>query len=354
MRSRSIEKNGSQVKMNWKNKRVLVTGGASFIGSHLVEKLLHKGAATVRVADDLSSGKLVNLAAVRNDIDFLEGDLRHISAAEDATQRCDLVFHLAADHGGRGYISSHPANCVGNMALDNTVFRSAVDNDVEQILFASSACVYPTDIQTGKILLTEDMVSFEERGGAFADEEYGWAKLMGELSLRAYHRQYGVKAASARISTAYGPRENESHAIVALIAKAFIKQSPFEIWGNGEQSRGFTYVDDVVDGLILACEHIDDGSAVNVGTDEFISLNRVADEIFTLLDWHPPEGVKHLADKPVGVVHRALDGSLARTKTGWTPRVSFAEGAKRTVEWYVANNDPEVVAARVGHLLMER
>jgi len=340
--------------MNWSDKRVLVTGGASFIGSHLVERLLQKGAANVRVADNLSSGKLENLLAVQNDIDFLKGDLRDTSAAQNATRGCDVVFHLAADHGGRGYISSHPANCAGNMALDNTVFRAAVNNNAERILFASSACVYPTDIQTGKILLREDMVSFNERGGAFADEEYGWAKLMGELSLRAYHRQYGVKAASARISTAYGPRENESHAIVALIAKAFIKQSPFEIWGDGEQTRGFTYVDDVVEGLVLACEHIDDGAAINVGTDEFISLNRVADEIFNLMNWRPPSGVKHLTDKPVGVVHRALDQSFARKTTRWKPQISFSEGTRRTVEWYVANNHPEDVAARIGHLLMER
>lgn len=340
--------------MNWSDKRVLVTGGASFIGSHLVERLLQKGTANVRVADDLSSGKLENLLAVQNDIDFLKSDLRDTSAAQNATRGCDVVFHLAADHGGRGYISSHPANCAGNMALDNTVFRAAVNNNAERILFASSACVYPTDIQTGKVLLREDMVSFNERGGAFADEEYGWAKLMGELSLRAYHRQYGVKAASARISTAYGPRENESHAIVALIAKAFIKQSPFEIWGDGEQTRGFTYVDDVVEGLVLACEHIDDGAAINVGTDEFISLNRVADEIFNLMNWRPPSGVKHLTDKPVGVVHRALDQSFARKTTRWKPQISFSEGTRRTVEWYLANNHPEDVAARIGHLLMER
>lgn len=340
--------------MNWSDKKVLVTGGASFIGSHLVEQLLQKGAASVRVADDLSSGKLENLAAVHSDVDFLEGDLRDTSVARKASTGCDVVFHLAADHGGRGYISSHPANCAGNMALDNTVFRAAVLNNAERIQFASSACVYPTDIQAGKVLLSEDMVSFDKRGGAFADEEYGWAKLMGELSLRAYHRQYGVKAASARISTAYGPRENESHAIVALIAKAFIKQSPFEIWGDGEQTRGFTYVDDVVEGLVLACEHIEDGSAVNVGTDEFISLNRVTEEIFNELNWRPASGVIHLTDKPVGVVHRALDQSFARITTGWQPLVSFSEGTRRTVQWYLANNDPEDVAARIGHLLMER
>ena len=340
--------------MDWTGKKVLVTGGASFIGSHLVERLLRAGAASVRVADDLSSGKLENLAAVRDDIDFVEGDLRYIGTALGAAKGRDVIFHLAADHGGRGYISSHPANCAGNMALDNIVFDAGVKNDVERILFASSACVYPTDIQSGKTLLREDMVSFDVRGGAFADEEYGWAKLMGEMSLRAYHRQYGVKAASARISTAYGPRENESHAIIALIAKAFIRQSPFEIWGDGEQTRGFTYVEDVVEGLILACEHIEDGTAVNVGTDEYISLNRVADEIFKLLNWRPPAGVKHLVDRPVGVVHRALDGAFARERTGWTPRISFEEGTERTVAWYVEHNARDAVAAHIGQRLMER
>ena len=253
----------------WKNKKCLITGGASFIGSHLTHALLTKG-ADVRVADNLSSGRKSNLSGVASDIELLIGDLKHMDFALKAASNCQVVFHLAADHGGRGYIATHPANCAGNMALDNIVFECAVKNDVEQITFASSACVYPTDVQKEKQLLTEDMVSFNVRGGAFADEEYGWAKLMGELALRAYHKQFGTKAASARLSTVYGPRENESHALVALIAKAFIQQSPFEIWGTGEQTRGFTYVDDVVDGLILASEHIEDGSAVNVGTDEYV------------------------------------------------------------------------------------
>jgi nucleoside-diphosphate-sugar epimerase len=339
--------------MSWKDRKCLVTGGASFIGSHLVETLLQKGVA-VRVADDLSSGLLSNLAAVESDIEFLEGNLRHIDFARKASAGCDIVFHLAADHGGRGYIATHPANCASNMALDNILFETAVKNGVEQITFASSACVYPKDIQREKCLLREDMVYFDRRGGAFADEEYGWAKLMGELSLQAYHKQYGIKAVSARISTAYGSRENESHALIALIAKAFIKQSPFEIWGDGEQTRGFTYVQDVVDGLILAFEHIEDGTAFNVGTHDYISLNRVAEEIFKAIDWRPPTGIKHLLDKPVGVLHRALDDSYAKRRTGWVSKVSLTEGIKRTVEWYISNRDPEDVAARLDTLLMQR
>jgi nucleoside-diphosphate-sugar epimerase len=339
--------------MYWSGKKCLVTGGASFIGSHLVESLLHAG-ATVRVADDLSSGLLSNLVAVQADVEFLEGDLRHVDFARKSTAGREAVFHLAADHGGRGYIATHPADCAGNMALDNLVFDAAVKSGVEKVVFASSACVYPTDIQQEKRLLSEDMVSFEHRGGAFADEEYGWAKLMGELSLRAHHRQYGVKAAAARISTAYGPRENESHALIALIAKAFVRQSPFEIWGDGEQTRGFTHVQDVVDGLLLAAEHIHDASAVNVGTADFVSLNEVSEYVFKAFDWRPPDGIKHLPDKPIGVRHRALDGSYAESRTGWRPKVSLAEGIERTVQWYRANRSPGDVSSSIGALLMQR
>lgn len=340
-------------EMNWKNTKVLVTGGASFIGSHLVEALVNKG-AIVRVADNLSSGKLSNLKEVKEDIEFMKGDLKKWDFADKSSKNCEIVFHLAADHGGRGYISSHPANCVTNMALDNIVFETAVRNSIERLTFASSACVYPTDIQKGKARLREEFVSFKERGGAFADEEYGWAKLMGELSLRAFHEQYGLKASSVRIFTAYGPRENETHAIIALIAKVFIKQTPFEIWGDGEQTRNFTYVDDIVSALLLACENIEDGDAVNAGTSEFISLNRTAKVIFDIMGWRPPDGIKYLMDKPVGVKHRAADISLAKKITGWEPKYSLEEGLKETIEWYVKNNDPTQVRNDLKSLLMER
>lgn len=339
--------------INWKSMHVLVTGGASFIGSYLVERLLQEG-ASVRVADNLSSGKLENLEAVKNQIEFMEGDLLDPVFALSASRGCHVVFHLAADHGGRGYIASHPANCVNNMALDNTVFRTAVANGVERITFASSACVYPTDIQTGKVRLQEDMVSFSKRGGMFADEEYGWAKLMGEFSLRAYHKQHGIKAASVRIFTAYGPRENETHAMIALIARAFIKQSPFEIWGDGTQTRNFTYVDDIVNGLVLACEHIEDGGAVNAGVSDFISLNEAAAEVFDIMKWSPPEGIKHLVANPVGVLHRAADCTFALQKTGWSPKNSFRQGLERTIEWYLASRCPTQVKEHLEALLWSR
>lgn len=338
--------------MNWKNKNVLVTGGASFIGSHLCEELVSKG-ANLRVADDFSSGTRENLANVKEDVKVLEGDLKKWNFADKATENVDVVFHLAAAHGGRGYISSHPASCATNMALQNIVFENAVKNGVQKITYASSACTYPTDIQEGKKRLSEDMISFEERGKAFADEEYGWAKLMGEMSLRAFHKEYGIDASSVRIFTAYGPRENETHAIIALIAKAFIKQDPFQIWGDGEQTRNFTYVKDIVRGLILASENIEDGSAVNAGTPDFTSLNEAAETVFDLLGWTPDE-INYLEDKPVGVRHRAADISKAKKVTGWEPEYSLREGLEKTIDWYIENKTKYEVQKNLKELLTER
>lgn len=339
--------------MNSENKKCLITGGASFIGSHLAERLVKNG-VKVRIADDLSSGNLLNLSSIRNDIEFYKGDLREFNFALKATKGVETVFHLAADHGGRGYIDTHPANCTRNMALDNIVFMASEKNNVEQIVFTSSACVYPQNIQENKVLLREDMVSFDRPDGTFADGEYGWAKLMGELSLKAYFTQYGIKSAIVRLCTGYGPRENESHAIIALIAKSFIRQPKFEIWGKGEQSRGFTYIDDIVNGIILAAKNISDGTAVNIGTDEFITINQVADEIFKIVGWYPEEGIKYLKNKPVGVKHRALDFSYSESRIGWKPKVRLKEGLTKTIDWYFQNKSQSEIRKNLESLLKKR
>jgi UDP-glucose 4-epimerase len=349
----------------WKNKNVLVTGGASFIGSHLVDSLLAKG-AVVKVADDLSSGKMSNLdyplRKVRSnvcssgDLCVLKGDLKERPFARSAIEGAEVVFHLAALHGGRGYIDSHPAQCCTNMILDQLVFEEAQRASVERICFASSACVYPSYLQeeTGSAyLLKEEDADAFVRDKAFADLEYGWAKLMGEMALRAYHRQYGMKTSAVRIFTAYGPRENETHAIIALIAKAFVKTDPYSIWGTGEQDRNFTYVQDIVDAMVLASEKIDDGSPVNAGRDDRITINQAAELVFDIVGWRPRR-VRHDVSKPQGVASRAADLTVARRVLGWEPKVSYLEGFRKTVDWYFANKDEEKVKADLDRLLMER
>lgn len=239
------------------------------------------------------------------------------------------------------------------MALDNVVFEAAVRNGVDRITFASSACVYPTDIQREKRRLREEMVDFDERGGAYADETYGWAKLMGERSLRAFHEQYGVDASSVRIFTAYGPRENETHAVIALIAKAYAHQDPFRIWGDGEQTRNFTYVKDITRALRLAAENISDGSAVNAGVSDYISINEVAEAIFESIGWRPAE-IDRLTDKPIGVRHRVADTTRANAQLEWVPEHDLETGLDETIDWYTRTKNRRQVRNDLEQLLHER
>ena len=346
-------------KINWSGTPVLVTGGASFIGSHLVDALVACG-ARVRVADDLSSGKLVNLDQSIQDVEFIQGDLRECGFADRASAGMQVVFHLAASHGGRGYIDTHPVECSTNMVLDGTVFSSAWRAGVERIAFASSACVYPTTLQTEQQIAESGMVYLREEwadpftpGAALADGEYGWAKLMAEMTLRAYHKQYGLKCVSCRYYTTYGERENETHAVIALIAKAFVGMDPYEIWGNGQQDRNFTYVGDIVEGTIRAVERVEDGSAVNLGTAEHIKVIDAAKLIFQITGWSPQE-LFFDTSKPVGVFSRAADLSRTRNLLGWEPDTSFVEGLRRTIDWYYATRNRSDVERTLNVLLTER
>jgi len=341
----------------WKEKHVLVTGGASFIGSHLVDRLVSLE-ANVTVADDLSSGRLENLHESIGKIKFLEGDLRDRDFARQSMEGAEVVFHLAACHGGRGFIDTHPADCASNMVLDGIVFDEAMKAKVDRVCFASSACVYPTSLQVkpengNMVYLKEDSADPFKEGCAFSDGEYGWAKLMGEMSLRAYREQYGLKSVSCRLFTAYGERENETHAVIALIAKAFVKMSPYEIWGDGQQDRNFTYVGDIADGMIRAAERIEDGSAVNIGTAEHIKIIDSAKMIFDESGF-TPESINYDTSKPVGVFSRAADLTKTRSVLDWEPATGFREGLQRTMKWYYENKNIEEVASKLGILLTER
>jgi nucleoside-diphosphate-sugar epimerase len=318
----------------YRSRKVLVTGGMSFIGSHLVEGLVSLG-AEVTIADDLSSGREANIASVQGQVRTLVGDLRDPSIATLAARDQQIIFHLAAAHGGRGYIDTHPVECLNNMLIDHNVFTAAVQAGAEKVVFASSACVYPTVLQDrhdNRLLLQETDAGFERPGQAFADGEYGWAKLMGELQLRAFHRQHDLEGVACRIFTVYGERENESHAVIALIAKALARLDPYPIWGDGLQTRNFTYVGDTVTGLILAGALLSGFEVINIGTQEHVSINELIEEIFAIVGWRPLQVDRQL-DKPVGVKSRAADVSKSWQTLGWAPGTSLS-GLSRTVEWY--------------------
>lgn len=361
-----MEMNSSYVRGSiLSSERILVTGGASFIGSHLVDTLLRSGAA-VTVADDFSSGRLSNLeyslkmagstSWVAGDLTVRQGDLKDKCFTRSVMKDVDTVFHLAALHGGRGYIDLHPAECCTNMILDQLVFEEAFNAGVERICFASSACVYPTFLQSevgSSYLLREEDADTFVRDKALADLEYGWAKLMGEMALKAYHKEHGMRTSAVRIFTAYGPRENETHAIIALVAKAFVKMDPYIIWGTGDQDRNFTYVQDIVDALILAAEKIEDGSPINAGRDDRITINEAAELIFNIVGWRP-KTILHDLKKPQGAASRAASLEKAETLLKWRPKIGYKEGFEKTTKWYFEKNNKEEIRSKLERLLTER
>jgi nucleoside-diphosphate-sugar epimerase len=338
--------------MRWHECKTLVTGGASFIGSHLVDALVARD-ADVRVVDNLSSGRLENIQGhiESGRVDFMHADLSDPAVAEEAVRGIQVVFHLAADHGGRGYVDLHQVACATNLALDGIMFKACHRAGVEKVVYASSGCVYPNYIQTdpGKLLfLTEDLA-----GPPYdADNLYGWAKLMAEMTLRAYYQETGMKAACCRYFTVYGDRGHENHAVIAMIARAFVKQRPYAVWGTGEQIRNWTHVSDIVSGTILAAEKIHDGSAVNLGTMERTRVIDAAREVLRYTG-HDAEIELH-PEMPTGPLNRVADNALARMLLGWEPRVSFMDGLHRTIDWYFTEKDREAIAANLTARLTER
>jgi len=338
--------------MNWKERRVLITGGASFIGSHLLDALISRG-ARARIIDDLSSGKLENIRQHLDQgaVEFMQGDLRTPGVAEQAVAGMSVVFHLAADHGGRGYVDLHQAACATNLLLDGLLFRACYQAKVDKVVYASSGCVYPNYRQTDPntiLYLTEDMV-----GPPYdADNMYGWAKLMGEMTLQAYYRDWGMKCASCRYFTVYGERGHENHAVIAMIARAFIDQNPFVVWGTGEQVRNWTHVSDIVQGTILAAEKIDDGMALNIGTME---RTRVIDAVKEVQTYTGREGEIELhPEMPTGPLNRVAENSLAKRLLGWEPQVNFFDGLHKTIDWYFSTKEVEQVRAILEQKLTER
>jgi nucleoside-diphosphate-sugar epimerase len=339
--------------MNWQDKKVLVTGGASFISSHLIDLLAAKGARRIRVIDDLSSGKLANIQGHLDAgrVEFQQADLLTPGVVQQAVDGMDVVFHLAAIHGGRGFVDLHQAACAQNLAMDGMLVKAAYEAGVEKFVFASSGCVYPNHLQgdvNQELYLSEDMV-----GPPYdADNMYGWAKLMTEMTLKSYYKDFGFKSASCRFFTVYGERGVENHAVIAMIARAFVRQNPFEVWGDGTQVRNWTYVGDIVSGMALAAEKIDDGTAINLGTEE---RTRVIDAVHEVLRYTGQSAeIRLLPQMPTGPLNRVARNTLARELLGWEPQMKFMDGLHRTIDWYFSTRERETVSGYLEEMLTER
>jgi GDP-L-fucose synthase len=320
----------------WAGKRILVTGGSGFIGSHLVERLLSEG-AVVRVCGRSRARLVRALGQAASEVEFLEGDLTLLEFAQRACQGQEIVFHLAAKVAGVGYNSTHPGSILfDNATVGLNILEAAVRSDVERICLTSSACVYRR----------YSTIPTPEVEGFLDDPEpsnlgYGWAKRFLEVQGRCYAAEYPIKVALPRPYNAYGPRDDfeweTSHVVPALVRKVVEGHDPIEVWGDGSQTRSFLYVSDFVEGLMLTLERYAECDPINIGSDEEVTI---ADLIKVIIKLAGSQArIEFDLNKPGGQPRRIGDYGKAHELLGFEARVPLAEGLGRTIEWYRENRE---------------
>ena len=314
----------------WKGKRVVVPGGAGFIGSYLTEELAAAGAA-VTVVDNFDTGRRENLAAVRGKIQVVEGDATRLDFMAAQCQGADAVLNLAAQAPGVGHSHTHHAELLGqNVLIGTVVLEAARRAGVPRTLVVSSSCVYPDDapVPTPELPLFTGCPEHVNAG-------YGWSKRYLELQAEHYARRFGMAIAVARPFNAYGGRDlghgERSHVIPSLIQRLFAPGPELVVWGSGRQTRSFIHARDVAIGLLLVSEKYAVCDGVNVGHDHEISMADLAGLLMEL------SGIRKKivfdTTKPEGAARKSADMTKFRRVTGgFQPQTDIRTGLQEMLD----------------------
>jgi GDP-D-mannose 3', 5'-epimerase len=314
------------------NGRMVVTGGGGFIGGHLVARLREQNEAEIRAVDIKPADQWYQTFP---DVENVTADLRNEGACERAVEGATVVYNLAADMGGMGFIENNKASCMLSVLINTHLLQAALRHDVEKVFFASSACVYAADKQR-----VAEVTALKEEDAYPAEPEdgYGWEKLFSERMCRHFREDFGLRTRVARYHNVYGPhgtydggREKAPAAICRKVVAAKLAGSDeIEVWGDGEQTRSFMYIDDCLYGTqaIMESDILD---PINLGSSEMVTINQLVDIVEDIA------GVKlrrnYILDAPKGVRGRNSDNTMILERLGWEPSTPLADGMEQTYRW---------------------
>ncbi len=313
-------------------KKIVVAGGGGFIGGFLVADLKQKGYAIQSV----DYKPLKEWHQVFEGVENLVLDLRDKEACEKAVQGCDEVYNLAADMGGMGFIEAHKTECMLSVLINTHLLMAAKEAKISRFFYSSSACVYAAQKQ-----LRPDLTALTEEDAypAMPEDGYGWEKLFSERMCRHFTEDFGLITRVARYHNVYGPlgtfeggREKAPAAICRKIVQAKLSgKHEIEIWGDGEQSRSFQYIDDCVIGTQKIMNSDSVTMPINLGSSELVTINQLVDIVEGIA------GIKvkrsYQLDAPKGVRGRNSDNTLIQKLLGWEPTTSLKSGLEKTYSW---------------------
>ena len=311
---------------------VVVTGGGGFIGAHMVRSFQEQGFARIRAVD---VKPLDEWYQITDGVENLRLDLRDKAACFEAAAGAQYIFNLAADMGGIGFIEGNKALCMLSSLISTHVLMAAHECGVERVFYSSSACVYAADKQT-----SADIPALRESDAypAMPEDGYGWEKLFAERMARHFSEDFGLATRVARYHNVYGPygtydggREKAPAAICRKVVNAKLSGNHhIDIWGDGEQTRSFMYIDDCLQGSQMIMDS-DIVEPLNLGSDELVTVNQLVDIVEDIA------GVtlerSYQLDAPQGVRGRNSDNTLIKERLGWAPSIPLRVGLEHTYRW---------------------
>jgi len=318
--------------MDLHGKTAVVCGGGGFIGGHLVKALAANGIKVVRAVD---VKPLEDWYQITDSVESLSLDLKDMNNCRKATEGVELVYQLAADMGGMGFIENNKALCMLSVLTNTHMLQAAREHGVERFFYSSSACVYNGDKQ-----ISADVVALKESDAypALPEDGYGWEKLFSERMCRHFEEDFGLICRVARYHNVYGPdgtwnggREKAPAAVCRKVIEA--KRSgkhEISIWGDGKQTRSFMYIDDCLKGTQMIMNS-DIDEPINLGSSELVTINQLVDMVEDIA------GIKlkrsYDLSAPKGVNGRNSDNAMIVEKLGWEPSIPLRVGMEKTYRW---------------------